>query len=144
MQLMFSRKSAKPAWRFEVEMRTDSHPHQSIRAKHLDSLHTATAAHRIAINPHTVNPIEQRLSKPNLTQIPQIWYVSAVRRGSAAPEEHTTADDARIGPRSMKIPRKYGQNPLTRVCAQVLAVDLLNPTPQAEARKHKLKVRHQT
>ena len=24
---------------------------------------------------------------------------------------------------------------------QVLAVDLLNPTPQAEARKHKLKVR---
>ena len=25
---------------------------------------------------------------------------------------------------------------------QVLAIDLLNPTPQAEARKHKLKVRH--
>lgn len=27
-------------------------------------------------------------------------------------------------------------------CAQVLAVDLLNPSPQAEARKHKLKVCH--
>ena len=27
------------------------------------------------------------------------------------------------------------------VCVQVLAVDLLNPTPQSEARKHKLKVR---
>jgi hypothetical protein len=26
--------------------------------------------------------------------------------------------------------------------SQVLAVDLLNPTPQAEARKHKLKVPH--
>lgn len=30
---------------------------------------------------------------------------------------------------------------LTRM-VQVLAVDLLNPTPQAEARKHKLKVCH--
>ena len=28
--------------------------------------------------------------------------------------------------------------------SQVLAVDLLNPTPQAEARKHKLKVQHHT
>lgn len=27
------------------------------------------------------------------------------------------------------------------VSRQVLAVDLLNPTPQSEARKHKLKVR---
>ena len=27
-------------------------------------------------------------------------------------------------------------------CPQVLAVDLLNPSPQAEARKHKLKVHH--
>ena len=29
---------------------------------------------------------------------------------------------------------------LMKYCTQVLAVDLLNPTPAAEARKHKLKV----
>jgi len=39
----------------------------------------------------------------------------------------------------IKIISKSNESILNR-CPQVLAVDLLNPAPQAEARKHKLKV----
>ena len=50
---------------------------------------------------------------------------------------HTTANSAH---RRRRETVHTANTPANAASLQVLAVDLLNPTPQAEARKHKLKV----